>query len=164
MCPQELSNKLADSCWSSCSFLYNSLIQKNSMWNPSEKFLHQDFFRFKNWSCLFIKVKLRISKIQTAFQNSERPTVIFVPAQNELSGATICSTPHKVDVVNHDHNCQQENTGTMHYWLSDLQFLFYGRLRCCSDSYFACKLFVPPSLLRGLILFCLHNFKIQKQV
>lgn len=56
-----------------------------------------------------------MSKIQTAFQNSEKTTVIFAPAQNKLSGATICPTSHEFYVVNNDHNCQQENTGTMHY-------------------------------------------------
>lgn len=102
------------------------------------------------------------SEVQTALQNSEKPTVTFAPAQNKLSGATICLTPQKV-CVNNYRNFQQESTGVVHYWLSGLQLLFYERLRCCSKCFFAYKWFLPPIWCRGLILLCFQNFKTHNQ-
>lgn len=83
MCPR----KVADSCWNTCSFPCTSLTQKHNKWKCSDKILllHQHSFRFKS----FVNSSLRVSKVQTVLQNSEKPTMTFVPAQNKLSGAYV---------------------------------------------------------------------------
>lgn len=157
MCPWEV----ADSCWSTCSFLGNSLIQKHNMWKCSEKILllHQHSFRFKNFVNSSEWNWLRSPNCPSKFWKTNSD---IAPAQNKLSGATICLTPHKV-CVNNYRNFQQESTGVVHYWLSGLQLLFYERLRCCSKCFFAYKWFLPPIWCRGLILLCFQNFKTHNQ-